>query len=62
MALAKKCDRCGKLYEFYGTNSKSNAIIPAYIDRTGFIATKFSAWDLCPKCKEDFEMWLNGGK
>ncbi len=25
MALAKKCDRCGKLYEYYPTNTQLNA-------------------------------------
>lgn len=62
MALARKCDKCGKVYEFYGSQSKSNAIIPAYVDKIGFIVTKFSKWDLCPECKESLETWLNGGQ
>ena len=26
MALAKKCDRCGKLYEYYASDDETNAV------------------------------------
>ena len=61
MALVKKGDRCGKWYEVYGDQSQSNPILPVYIDKTGIIENKFCAWDLCTKCKEELEAWLNGG-
>lgn len=62
MALAKKCDRCGEIYDPYGSNSEFNAIIPAYIDTSGFAVKKFRVIDLCPKCRKSFKEWLNGGK
>lgn len=62
MALAKKCDKCGKFYEPYGNNSESNTIIPAYVDTLEFIVKKFKVIDLCPECKESLEAWLNGGQ
>ena len=39
MALAKKCDRCGKLYEHYSFGSKQqyNAIRRLYINENGGI-------------------------
>jgi hypothetical protein len=61
MALAKKCDRCGKFYESYGNNS-FNAIMQTCKDQYGYRAKKNKEWDLCPECKENLEAWLNGGQ
>ena len=37
MAIARKCDRCGKLYEFYplGHKSQCNGVQRIYITITG---------------------------
>lgn len=61
MALAKKCNRCGKYYDGYnsGNNPKKiNGIIPVNIDHEGRYFSH-SPIDFCPECKEDFERWLN---
>lgn len=66
MALARKCDRCGKLYEHYDTPVKEAAGIAAI---NGFAFMKRLAGgneyliedhprDLCPDCVESFLAWL----
>lgn len=60
MACAKKCDRCGKLYEQY--NSKNdrknpNGIMVLNLDSRGRYFTH-NALDLCPDCMKGFQDWL----
>ena len=67
MALAKKCDRCGKLYEHYpmGNTPKCNAIIKFQRNSAGETINGCcgSKYDLCPECMADFEMFMaSGGK
>lgn len=47
MALAKKCDRCGKFYD-----ENINIMITFNHYYSGIL-------DLCPSCKDSFEKWLN---
>ena len=64
MAAAKKCDRCGKLYEPYNTKNDSknfNGIMTVNIDACGEYYDH-NPMDLCPKCKDSFEEWLFAGK
>jgi len=54
MSLAKKCDRCGRLYVNYGeTECEVNGIMPVHIDDYGSVRSKNAA-DLCPQCNEEF--------
>ena len=64
MALAKKCDRCGKLYEHYPDGSKQqyNAIRRLYKTENGGITSAGVSIDLCPKCMEAFDMFMIKGK
>ena len=62
--MARKCDRCGALYESY-QNCKSvkraNAII--LIDRD--YKNQFwerETYDLCPDCQRELCNWLNAAK
>ena len=53
MALAKKCDLCGSLYENYKTNTKyglvTNGLKLGYFDGAGlYISGK--SFELCPAC------------
>ena len=60
MALAKKCDRCGKLYEEYNTKEdykKINAIALLNIDCRGKYYLH-ELFDLCLDCKDSFDEWL----
>ena len=60
MACAKKCDRCGKLYEQY--NSKNdrknpNGIMVLNLDSQRRYFTH-NALDLCPDCMKEFQDWM----
>lgn len=60
LALARMCDRCGKLYEHYPKNNKPryNAIRPIRRDATGMVMDIGLAMDLCPKCMDAFEKFM----
>lgn len=49
MALAKKCDRCGKLYEHY-YNFNLRIVLDA--DKYGHICATSKRNDLCPDCMQ----------
>lgn len=59
--LARKCERCGKLYECYEKYGKGeepfNGIIKADIDVEDSCRNKGKI-DLCPECKQSFLRWL----
>ena len=63
MALAKKCDRCGKLYEHYPIVNKTewNAIRKSQRKPVGdTVNSVYSpAIDLCPKCMHEFEKFMS---
>lgn len=64
MACAKKCDRCGKLYEQY--NSKNdrknpNGIMVLNLDSQRRYFTH-NALDLCPDCMKGFQDWFGEAK
>lgn len=57
--LAKKCDRCGKLYEFYESHSKENCngfefVIMSMYESRG-ISSGFK--DLCQECLDSLVRW-----
>ena len=62
MAMAKKCDRCGKLYEHYPTGNKLqyNAIRRFQRNAVGETITcvKTLVTDLCPECMDEFEKFM----
>lgn len=54
MSIAKKCDRCGALYEPYGAKyEEGNGFCPAFISPEGAVWTDKSV-DLCPECMGEF--------
>ena len=60
MALAKKCDRCGKFYEEYNTKydgKNINGILLLNIDCHEKYYTH-GLIDPCPDCKDSFKEWL----
>lgn len=62
MANAKKCDRCGRLYEFYDADVsgyKVNAVslVHRYSHGGSGYDTRLVA-DLCPKCMDEFTNWI----
>lgn len=67
MADAKKCDRCGSLYEIKETNfiedmaesAKRLMIYDSFRD----VCDKFeSDFDVCPKCMQSFKTWWKDEK
>ena len=62
MAMEKKCDRCGKLYEHYPTGNKlqSNAIRKIQRDAFGGTMNAYNEWmmDLCQECMDEFEKFM----
>lgn len=60
MAYAKKCDRCGKLYEQYNSkndrkNPNGTMILNLDVQRKYY---SHGAMDLCPDCMKEFQAWL----
>lgn len=49
MALAKKCDRCGVLYEHY-SDFNSYMMTMINTDKHGHISATSKRYDLCPEC------------
>lgn len=58
MAIAKKCDRCGKYYD-KNIEHKQNINGRLYYE-DGMCFTIFK--DLCDECLEELHMFLNGAK
>lgn len=65
--MAKKCDRCGKLHEFYRGSKdfkgaeNANGIL--FIDRdTDNKYWSRNAKDLCPECMRELVDWFEEGK
>lgn len=64
MSLAKKCDRCGKLYEHYPSNGdrQYNSVkrLIRSVDSCRYSAENTK--DLCPDCMMKLNTFLEGGK
>lgn len=62
MAMAKKCDRCGKLYEHYPTGNKSQYNAIRRIQRNSIGEAVHGVYehsaDLCPECMDEFEKFM----
>lgn len=61
MAIARKCDRCGRLYECYtDSENGANAIGIYCITEHGSITTvsQESRKDLCPRCMKEFNDFM----
>lgn len=62
MALAKKCDRCGKLYEVEKREILRNpvdglSLITRQPDNSSVCNRRYI--DLCPQCLKSLDYWLN---
>lgn len=63
MALANKCDRCGKLYEYYPLGDAPgicNSIARLRKNDIGQVVWSQKNIDLCPECMKAFNEFLNG--
>lgn len=64
MALAKKCDRCGRFYEPISKNIRRhmvNSIGLISRQNTNNGHTVLDVIDCCESCLMEFEQWLNKG-
>ena len=65
MALAKKCDRCGKFYEHYPVGNrpgKYNAVAKVRLGKYGAVEYRSSDMDLCQDCMNAFVKFMKGSK
>ena len=65
MALYKKCDRCGKLYDHYTTYIgalNANAIKLVSLSNTDMYLSTAMDLDLCPECMSELIKFLNNKK
>lgn len=65
MALAKKCDRCGKLYEHYEKTEHEkyvgyNAMAFVSVNRRCIKELATTPIDLCPECMSKLIEFLEG--
>lgn len=58
MSRVRKCDRCGAVYAQYETG-EFNAIGTVMFNIDDEEIASGAYVDLCPKCKCEFESWLN---
>lgn len=64
MALAKKCDRCGKPFTFYpyekeNYRTTANSLIIAQVGLyNGDEESSLMHVDLCPECMKNFIAWV----
>lgn len=61
MAIAKKCDICGALYELYNTKNsvdKTNGIMFVNIDEHSKYYSH-AAEDCCPSCMDSIKQHIN---
>lgn len=65
MAKALKCDRCGKLYAFYGANKRSNKYFNTVWLRheldAGTVRNN-QIFDLCEECRDGLAEFIFGGE
>lgn len=65
MAMAKKCDRCGKLYEHYPkgklTGNRNNAIRTLFKNEYGDFSIPDKTIDLCQECMSEFDKFMTKG-
>lgn len=63
MAIARKCDRCGKLYEYYpkGNRVDHNGVQRIYRHKYGSLGNE-ETYDLCPECMTAFDEFMSKGK
>lgn len=63
MSMARKCDRCNKLFE---PNIKTNGFSGVYVkvvaayEKSGIGLETIVEADLCKECAERFEKWIRG--
>ena len=63
MSLAKKCDRCGKLYEHWPISNQlgtHNAIKLIQTISSGERICERDTYDLCRECMADFKKFMKG--
>lgn len=61
MATAKKCDRCGKLYEIYNEhkdNKKINGVLTVNTVEEAHQYYSNKLLEFCPDCCNEFVQWF----
>lgn len=58
--IAKKCDRCGTLYEEYNIKNSNKCINGLMLLNINSDQRYYAhgPYDICPKCTEEFMKWF----
>lgn len=59
MAIARKCDKCGELYEEYDLYS-GDFTVSRVIEGLAKSMFTCGTLDLCPSCQVDLTLWMQG--
>lgn len=64
MALAKKCDKCGKMYEKYNEDYNSaekniNGFATICVSPNGNNYIVQEVYDLCEECRDSLKEWFH---
>lgn len=62
MSLAKKCDICGKLYEYYTTTDDTIGFKLVRFSPTGTTHENIDFFDCCPNCMAELNKFINSHK
>lgn len=58
MSKALKCDRCGDFYIPYNSDTNPNQVVFYSFDYDSQTFANSKYFDLCPRCADRFESWL----
>lgn len=58
MAIAMKCDRCGRFYDYIEGNLNAFGYVNHNIERDTYSVEETERYDLCPKCVVSLDKWL----
>lgn len=62
MALAKKCDTCGRFFEFDRYSNKHNGFMYVRFNNIGTLYDDNVPYDCCPECMEKIQNFIKGLK
>lgn len=59
MALVRRCDRCGHIYDFTSGASSDMFLKEFVLSRRSENDTRMVKVDLCPQCEKELKKWFD---